>query len=400
MNYKVLVIILCLIFEYQNQELNELCIPLKNFEEDNAELIGNQSLDDFFYSHNVIGKGNTSEVIKLDWKNKKAVIKKINKIKRNSITEIKILKQTSGEEFFTDFYECTYSDAKSPKVYIFFQQLFEELDKNNRQKFLILNSPKERLEIYIQFAKALIILHKKGFIHGDLKPDNIMMTDNTYKSLKLIDFGLTSRIGLPCLGGSPLTNSPEKQKNLFSEAKIEMDIFAFGMTLAIMEIGLVRIMDIFRKSFGFNVSQVLIAMRNKAIKEVGRINPFGFKKPSYFVRFWNYMKSIFVDNRMERIYDFSDLIENNMAIDKVNRLSLESVIEVLKKLKENSTKNITNEDQFVDPDFYDPYQKDIRKALMTSINKDNYVETLDTIEKLMRLESKLHRVATDMTIIL
>ena len=400
MNRRVLIIIFCFIYQYKTQELKDLCIPLHKFEKDNYDLIGRQSLDTFFYSHDVIQRGQPAEVVKLDWKGKKAVIKKINIIKRNLITEIIILQKTSGKMFFTDFYECTFSQGKKPKVYLFFQQLFQELNKTNRKEFLVLNSPKERLEIYIHFAKGLITLHKLGFIHGDLKPDNIMITDNTYKHLKLIDFGLTSKFGLPCLGGSPLTNSPEKQKNLFSPAKHEMDIFAFGMTIAIMEVGLVRIMDIFRESFGFNVTQVLIAMRNKAIREVERANPFGFNKPNLFIRFWNFIKSIFIDNRTERIYDFSDLIENNMAIDRGNRLDLESVVKVLERLKENSTKNITNEDQFVDPNIDDPYQKEIRKALLTSINLENYKETLANIERLMRLESKYHNVSSDLRIIL
>ena len=38
-------------------------------------------------------------------------------------------------------------------------------------------------------AEALSILHSKGFVHADIKPENILVTTNL--KLKIIDFGIS-----------------------------------------------------------------------------------------------------------------------------------------------------------------------------------------------------------------
>ena len=32
-------------------------------------------------------------------------------------------------------------------------------------------------------------LHNKGIVHSDLKPENIVFTDNTYTKIKIVDLG-------------------------------------------------------------------------------------------------------------------------------------------------------------------------------------------------------------------
>ena len=44
----------------------------------------------------------------------------------------------------------------------------------------------------VQIVKALGYLHERGFMHRDLKLENIMMDEDGY--LKLIDFGLAKSI--------------------------------------------------------------------------------------------------------------------------------------------------------------------------------------------------------------
>lgn len=51
---------------------------------------------------------------------------------------------------------------------------------------------KQIVEISIQVAKALEIIHDKGFIHRDIKPENIIV--GTRNSVKLLDFGIAKPV--------------------------------------------------------------------------------------------------------------------------------------------------------------------------------------------------------------
>ena len=42
-------------------------------------------------------------------------------------------------------------------------------------------------------ADAVAYLHEKGIMHGDLKPDNILLMSN--EVIKIADFGLAARFG-------------------------------------------------------------------------------------------------------------------------------------------------------------------------------------------------------------
>jgi hypothetical protein len=119
----------------------------------------------------------------------------------------------------------------------------------------------ELVKISLEIADALEKAHRKGVVHRDLKPGNIMLTKG---GAKLMDFGLAKPTGLggPAAGsvplfsaamtvdgvspGSPLTSagtlvgtvqymSPEQIEG--KEADPRSDLFAFGSTLYEMATG-------------------------------------------------------------------------------------------------------------------------------------------------------------------
>ena len=63
--------------------------------------------------------------------------------------------------------------------------LFEYLKDNG---FIGFETGKIR-EYAIQMLKALMFLEKHQLIHCDLKPENILIVDDTYKRIKLVDYG-------------------------------------------------------------------------------------------------------------------------------------------------------------------------------------------------------------------
>jgi Tol biopolymer transport system component len=90
----------------------------------------------------------------------------------------------------------------------------------------------EVLDWSTQLANALAVAHEHGLIHGDIKPENVMVRDDGY--IKLLDFGLafdTQPSGAQALqfGGTLRYLAPERC--LGQPATQASDVFAFGVIL-------------------------------------------------------------------------------------------------------------------------------------------------------------------------
>jgi serine/threonine protein kinase/Flp pilus assembly protein TadD len=94
-------------------------------------------------------------------------------------------------------------------------------------------SLKEVLDIALQIAEGLNAAHKKGIVHRDIKPDNIMVTDESIG--KIMDFGLAKLKGSSKLTKTHSTlgtlsyMSPEQARG--EEVDQRSDIFSLGAVL-------------------------------------------------------------------------------------------------------------------------------------------------------------------------
>lgn len=83
-----------------------------------------------------------------------------------------------------------------------------------------------------QLFESVVDLHQMGYIHADIKPGNVLVTDDF--QVKLIDFGMATRVGhAKKYRGSPYTRAPELHDKCPGEVDLAIDWWAFGSTVAI-----------------------------------------------------------------------------------------------------------------------------------------------------------------------
>lgn len=83
----------------------------------------------------------------------------------------------------------------------------------------------DRARLLWRMATCLRELHRAGFLHGDLKPEHILVDDNDQPVL--IDFGLAQQsAGTTTAGGTPLYMAPELFQG--TPASVESELYSFG----------------------------------------------------------------------------------------------------------------------------------------------------------------------------
>jgi serine/threonine-protein kinase len=86
------------------------------------------------------------------------------------------------------------------------------------------------VDAFVQTAKGLHALHGLGYVHCDLKPNNILR-DPATGAVKVIDLGQAARIGTakPRVQGTPDFMAPEQVK--LQPVTVKTDVYNFGATL-------------------------------------------------------------------------------------------------------------------------------------------------------------------------
>lgn len=141
----------------------------------------------------------------------------------------------------------------------------------SRSRFLTL---RERIWLCLDITSGLSAIHTHGVIHGDLKPNNILIfrSPGQRYTAKLADFGsaiLLSETKFPCQvpPGTKIYRAPEcadGSNRLDREGLVKTDLFSLGVTLAFLLIG----NHLFDKIMGLSDSRV------QSLKEENNLLPW------------------------------------------------------------------------------------------------------------------------------
>lgn len=86
-------------------------------------------------------------------------------------------------------------------------------------------SPEQALGVLAGALKGLAAAHRLGVVHGDLKPENVIVTPEGLS--RLVDFGQASPLGSLPSGGTPAYASPEALRDESVDAR--SDVYAAGL---------------------------------------------------------------------------------------------------------------------------------------------------------------------------
>ncbi|MCC6464526.1 MAG: protein kinase, partial [Planctomycetes bacterium] len=110
------------------------------------------------------------------------------------------------------------------------------------------------VKIAAQVARGLAYAHRRGLVHRDIKPDNLLILNNG--RVKITDFGVAAALGTEQAGGhsgSPPYMSPEQCRGEPVDGR--SDVYSLGVTLYLLLTG--------RRPFLGETAQALILMHQQ-----------------------------------------------------------------------------------------------------------------------------------------
>ena len=157
-------------------------------------------------------------------------------------------------------------------------------------------------KIFLNILKSVNLLHKRGIIHGDIKPENILIGNDF--NTRLIDFGFSQKVEdndytIYSSLGTDTYCAPEISK-CFSQGYdgIKSDIFALGVLLFVIKLG----------KFPFGMSNYF----DKGYRLIIEKN---------YEKFWQEFKK---DNVSK---EFKDFFNHLICYDPSERLSFDEILE-------------------------------------------------------------------------
>lgn len=116
------------------------------------------------------------------------------------------------------------------------QLLMEYFPGRNLEELITSRTPLQLVPVFAKVADGLQSLHQMGFVHADIKPNNILVNAADYE-VRIIDFGQSCRIGAikERVQGTPGYIAPEQVRCQPLDQRT--DVFNLGATMYYMLAG-------------------------------------------------------------------------------------------------------------------------------------------------------------------
>jgi len=188
-----------------------------------------------FAIHERLGKGGMGEVYSAeDTKLRRRVALKrlAPDLRADPVYRLRFLHEAKRASRFSDAHVAALYDILEEQGEIFLVMEYVA-GENLRERFARTISIGEFLEIAIQCAEGLVAAHERDIVHCDVKPENIMLTNNG--SVKILDFGVAKHLPRSdqsstvdrSLSGTPAYMSPEVLLEKIPDGRA--DLFSLGV---------------------------------------------------------------------------------------------------------------------------------------------------------------------------
>lgn len=182
--------------------------------------------------------------------------------------------------------------------------------------------PKRTLSISMQIARALEHAHKNNIVHRDIKPQNIMITEDN--QIKVTDFGIARAVTSSTITqttnviGSVHYSSPEQAKGGFTDAK--SDIYSLGIVMYEMITGILP----FDGETPISVALMHIQDEMKPAREIDNTIPINIDK---------IIKKATQKDKSLRYHNVTEMLEDI----KLAKKNINSDVIAFKNFEENAT---------------------------------------------------------------
>lgn len=199
------------------------------YEFDDAKLLGNRVKGKFSIVY--LGK-------KIDT-NQKVVIKRLDRGLLENIDAVKRFENEATHRFNHKNLQKVIESFKFENDYYIILEFIDGVDLKiflKKNKKLLRRDYSIVKTIFIDILTGLKVIHESGYVHGDIKPANIIISEHNgdYKAT-IIDYGQArescKRIYMKDLPFSMLYSSPEQVLKANSIVNNKSDIFSVGITM-------------------------------------------------------------------------------------------------------------------------------------------------------------------------